>query len=33
VRRLGTRDWSAEVLFETAIETLEHAPRPPQFGF
>jgi protein-L-isoaspartate(D-aspartate) O-methyltransferase len=33
VRRLGTRDWSSEVLFETAIETLEHAPRPPQFGF
>jgi protein-L-isoaspartate(D-aspartate) O-methyltransferase len=33
VRRLGPRDWSSEVLFETAIETLEHAPRPPQFGF
>jgi len=33
VRRLGPRDWSNEVLFETAIEPLEHAPRPPQFGF
>jgi len=33
VRRLGPRDWSNEVLFETAIEALEHAPRPPQFGF
>ena len=33
VRRLGPRDSSSEVLFETAIETLEHAPRPPQFGF
>src|SRR5579862_2476320 len=33
VRRLGAREWSTEVLFETAIETLEHAPRPPQFGF
>ncbi len=33
VRRLGPRDWSNEVLFETGIEALEHAPRPPQFGF
>ena len=33
VRRLGPRDSSSEVLFETAIETLEHAPLPPQFGF
>ncbi len=33
VRRLGPRDWSSDVLFETAIEALEHAPRPPQFGF
>lgn len=33
VRRLAPRDWSSEVLFETAIETLEHAPHPPQFGF
>jgi protein-L-isoaspartate(D-aspartate) O-methyltransferase len=33
VRRLGPRDWSRDVLFETGIETLEHAPRPPQFGF
>jgi protein-L-isoaspartate(D-aspartate) O-methyltransferase len=33
VRRLGPRDWSSDVLFETGIEPLEHAPRPPQFGF
>jgi protein-L-isoaspartate(D-aspartate) O-methyltransferase len=33
VRRLGPRDWSNDVLFETGIEALEHAPRPPQFGF
>lgn len=33
VRRLGPRDWSTEVLFETGIETLEHAPLPSQFGF
>jgi len=33
VRRLGPRDWSNDVLFETGLEMLEHAPRPPQFGF
>jgi protein-L-isoaspartate(D-aspartate) O-methyltransferase len=33
VRRLGPRDWSNDVLFETVLEVLEHAPRPPQFGF
>jgi len=33
VRRLGPRDCSTEVLFETVFEPLEHAPRPPQFGF
>ena len=33
VHRLGSRDWSSDVLFETAIESLEHAPGPPQFGF
>jgi len=33
IRRAGVRDWSSEVLFETGIEALEHAPRPPEFGF
>ncbi len=33
VRRLGERDWSTEVLFETCIEALEHAPLPATFGF
>jgi protein-L-isoaspartate(D-aspartate) O-methyltransferase len=33
VRRVGVRDWSSEVLFETGIEALENAPRPPVFGF
>lgn len=33
VRRTGARDWSSETLFETFIEALEHAPRPPVFGF
>ena len=33
VRRLGERDWSTEVLFETCIEPLEHAALPAAFGF
>ncbi|MGH8207841.1 MAG: protein-L-isoaspartate O-methyltransferase family protein [Steroidobacteraceae bacterium] len=33
IRRVGVRDWSSEVLFETGIEALEHAPRPQIFGF
>jgi protein-L-isoaspartate(D-aspartate) O-methyltransferase len=33
VRRTGVRDWNSEILFETVIEALEHAPRPPEFGF
>ncbi|HEX4023814.1 MAG TPA: protein-L-isoaspartate O-methyltransferase [Steroidobacteraceae bacterium] len=33
IRRVGARDWSSEVLFETGIEALENAPRPPAFGF
>ncbi len=33
VRRLDERDFSGEVQFETCIESLEHAPRPPAFGF
>jgi len=33
IRRAGVRDWSSEVLFETGIEALENAPRPPVFGF
>jgi protein-L-isoaspartate(D-aspartate) O-methyltransferase len=33
VRRSGVRDWNSETLFETVIEALEHAPRPPAFGF
>ena len=33
VRRASERDWVTRVLFETCIEALEHAPRPPSFGF
>ena len=33
VRRVGETQWSREGLFETALETLEHAPRPPAFSF
>jgi protein-L-isoaspartate(D-aspartate) O-methyltransferase len=33
IRRISERDWSSEVLFETGIEALENAPRPPTFGF
>jgi len=33
IRRLDVNDWSSEALFETCIEPLEHAPRPPVFGF
>jgi protein-L-isoaspartate(D-aspartate) O-methyltransferase len=33
IRRVGERDWSSQVLFETGIEALENAPRPPTFGF
>jgi protein-L-isoaspartate(D-aspartate) O-methyltransferase len=33
VRRLDGGDWSSEALFETCIETLENAARPPAFGF
>ncbi len=33
VRRVGERDWVTRVVFETCIEALEHAPRPPAFGF
>ena len=33
VRRVGERDWTHEPLFETSIEALENAPRPPTFGF
>ena len=33
VRRAGAGDCSSESLFETCIEPLEHAPRPPAFGF
>ena len=33
VRRMSEHDWRSEVLFETCIEALEHAPRPPLFGF
>jgi protein-L-isoaspartate(D-aspartate) O-methyltransferase len=33
IRRAGERDWVTQVLFETCIEALEHAPRPEAFGF
>jgi protein-L-isoaspartate(D-aspartate) O-methyltransferase len=33
VRRLDGSDWSSEALFETCIEVLENAARPPAFGF
>jgi protein-L-isoaspartate(D-aspartate) O-methyltransferase len=33
IRRAGERDFPREVLFETVIEPLEHAPRPEAFGF
>jgi protein-L-isoaspartate(D-aspartate) O-methyltransferase len=33
VRRVGERDWTTRVLFETCIEALENAPRPEPFGF
>jgi len=33
IRRAGVRDFTRSALFETAIEALEHAPHPAQFGF
>jgi protein-L-isoaspartate(D-aspartate) O-methyltransferase len=33
VRRVGAGGCNRESLFETCIEALEHAPRPPSFGF
>ncbi|HEX2790873.1 MAG TPA: protein-L-isoaspartate O-methyltransferase [Steroidobacteraceae bacterium] len=33
VRRVGAGGCNSESLFETCIEPLEHAPRPPSFGF
>ncbi|HTW74141.1 MAG TPA: protein-L-isoaspartate O-methyltransferase [Steroidobacteraceae bacterium] len=33
IRRASARDFTREVLFETVIEPLEHAPRPEAFGF
>jgi protein-L-isoaspartate(D-aspartate) O-methyltransferase len=33
IRRASEQAWSSEPLFETCIETLEGAPRPPAFGF
>ena len=33
VRRRGPADFSSEVLFETSLEALEHAPTPPAFKF
>jgi protein-L-isoaspartate(D-aspartate) O-methyltransferase len=33
VRRTGTNQWNRTRLFETCIEALEHAPRPPSFVF
>ena len=33
VRRLGSSEFSTEVLFETSLAALEHAPTPPIFKF
>jgi len=33
VTRAGRSDWSHESLFETRIEPLVNAPRPPAFVF
>jgi protein-L-isoaspartate(D-aspartate) O-methyltransferase len=33
VHRLSELEWNRKPLFETCIEALEHAPRPPSFGF
>jgi protein-L-isoaspartate(D-aspartate) O-methyltransferase len=33
VRRVSDLEWNRKPLFETCIEALEHAPRPPSFGF
>jgi protein-L-isoaspartate(D-aspartate) O-methyltransferase len=33
VQRVGAGGCNSESLFETCIEPLEHAPRPPAFGF
>jgi protein-L-isoaspartate(D-aspartate) O-methyltransferase len=33
VTRIGEREWQRESLFETSIEPLVNAPRPPEFVF
>jgi len=33
ITRTGEREWQRESLFETVIEPLANAPRPPQFKF
>jgi protein-L-isoaspartate(D-aspartate) O-methyltransferase len=33
IRRLDGNEWSSEALFETCLETLENAARPPAFDF
>ena len=33
VTRTGASEWSSTALFETAIDPLEHAPRPEPFTF
>jgi protein-L-isoaspartate(D-aspartate) O-methyltransferase len=33
VRRVAQNEWKRESLFETALEPMEHAPRPELFGF
>ena len=33
VRRTGEQAWSSLVLFETVIDPLVHAARPPEFAF
>lgn len=33
ITRVGEREWTRESLFETVIDPLVHAPRPPAFEF
>ena len=33
VTRMGEREWQRESLFETVVDPLIHAPRPPEFVF
>src|SRR5690606_1607305 len=33
ITRTGPEEWRRESLFETSVEALVHAPRPPRFVF